>query len=47
MFLISLLLVSLIVFAIVTEDKSVTVEQEEFITIPLRVNEAEGSRKLR
>ncbi len=45
MFLISLLLVSLIVVAVVRENKSLTVEQEELIPIPVKVNESRSSRR--
>ncbi len=42
MFLISLLLVSLIVVAVVMENESLTVEQEELIAIPVKDDRAQG-----
>jgi hypothetical protein len=46
MFLICLLLIGLIAVATITASESSTVEQAEFISVPVRVNHTESLRKL-
>jgi hypothetical protein len=46
MFLICLLLIALIAVATITANKPSTVEQAEFIPVPVRVNYTESLRKL-
>jgi hypothetical protein len=46
MFLICLLLIGLIAVATITASESSTVEQAEFIPVPVRINSKESLKKL-